>query len=137
MATSGQLGKFTQNGMFAGGMAPVTPVTGVQSISGNGVDNTNPAAPVINATADDTANTIVYRDVNGQAEIAVPTTGPQIANKNYVDAQIDIVETALAAKLTATQGAAQADSVAADTAAMVVDFNALLAKLRTAGIIDT
>lgn len=31
--------------------------------------------------------------------------------------------------------AAQADSVAADTAAMVVDFNLLLAKLRLAGII--
>lgn len=31
--------------------------------------------------------------------------------------------------------AAQADSVAADTAAMVTDFNALLAKLRTAGVI--
>jgi hypothetical protein len=31
--------------------------------------------------------------------------------------------------------AAQANSVAADTAAMVVDFNALLVKLRAAGVI--
>jgi hypothetical protein len=31
--------------------------------------------------------------------------------------------------------AAQADSVAADTAAMVTDFNALLVKLRAAGVI--
>jgi hypothetical protein len=38
---------------------------------------------------------------------------------------------------TVTQAAAQADSVAANTAQMVVDFNALLAKLRTAGIMDT
>jgi len=33
------------------------------------------------------------------------------------------------------QAAAQADSVAVDVAAMVVDFNALLAKLRTAGVL--
>ena len=35
------------------------------------------------------------------------------------------------------QGAAQADSVAADAAELVTDFNALLAKLRTAGVIAT
>lgn len=98
MATSGQLGKITQTGMFAGGMAPVTPVTGVQSISGNGVNNTNPAAPVINGTTAATANTLVYRDANGQAEIAVPTNGPQIANKNYVDAQDVILSTAIGLK---------------------------------------
>lgn len=34
-----------------------------------------------------------------------------------------------------TQAAAQADTVAADLAALKVDFNALLAKLRTAGVI--
>ena len=32
---------------------------------------------------------------------------------------------------------AQADSTAADVAAVLVDFNALLAKLRTAGIVTT
>ena len=32
---------------------------------------------------------------------------------------------------------AQADSVAADVPALVVDFNALLAKLRTAGLLET
>lgn len=41
------------------------------------------------------------------------------------------------AKLTASQGAAQANSTAADVAGLVTDFNALLAKLRTAGIIAT
>jgi len=40
-------------------------------------------------------------------------------------------------KLTADICAAQANSVAADVPAMVVDFNGLLAKLRTAGILDT
>ena len=34
-----------------------------------------------------------------------------------------------------TKQAAQADSVAASTAALVTDFNALLAKLRLAGIL--
>lgn len=35
------------------------------------------------------------------------------------------------------QAALQADTVAADLAALKVDFNALLAKLRTAGVIAT
>lgn len=34
-----------------------------------------------------------------------------------------------------TKAAAQADTTAADLAALKVDFNALLAKLRTAGVI--
>lgn len=38
---------------------------------------------------------------------------------------------------TVTRQAAQANSVAADVAALVVDFNALLAKLRAAGILAT
>ncbi|WP_260506942.1 head fiber protein [Brevibacillus brevis] len=37
-------------------------------------------------------------------------------------------------KLTATKAAAQADSIATDVAGLVADFNALLAKLRAAGI---
>lgn len=43
--------------------------------------------------------------------------------------------TALNAKLTATQAAAQANSTAPDVATLVADFNSLLAKLRTAGIL--
>jgi len=39
-------------------------------------------------------------------------------------------------KLSATPAATQADSVAATLAAMVVDFNALLAKLKAAGIMS-
>lgn len=39
------------------------------------------------------------------------------------------------AKLTATPAAVQADSTATDIAGLVTDFNALLAKLRTAGIL--
>lgn len=36
-----------------------------------------------------------------------------------------------------TQAPAQANSVAADVPALVADFNALLAKLRTAGVLNT
>lgn len=43
----------------------------------------------------------------------------------------------LDAKLEASQGAAVADSVAEDVATLVADFNALLANLRTAGVIAT
>lgn len=38
---------------------------------------------------------------------------------------------------TVKQAAAQADSVATDVAGVVTDFNALLAKLRTAGILSS
>ena len=44
------------------------------------------------------------------------------------------VQTALNAKLTANKAATQANSVAADTATLVTDFNALLNKLKAAGI---
>jgi len=44
------------------------------------------------------------------------------------------VQTALNAKLTATKAATQANSTAVDVAGIVTDFNALLAKLKTAGI---
>lgn len=40
----------------------------------------------------------------------------------------------LAGKLSASPATTQADSSAADVAALVVDFNALLSKLKTAGI---
>lgn len=45
------------------------------------------------------------------------------------------VDTLLAGKLTATKAAAQANSTATDAAGIVTDFNALLAKLRTAGLL--
>ncbi len=44
------------------------------------------------------------------------------------------VDSKLAAKLSASQAEAQADSSAEDVAGLVADFNALLAKLRAAGI---
>lgn len=50
-------------------------------------------------------------------------------------AQVTDLQTELAAKLTASQGAAVADSTAEDVATLVADFNSLLASLRAAGII--
>lgn len=38
---------------------------------------------------------------------------------------------------TVKQAAAQADSVATDVAGLVTDFNALLSKLRAAGVLDS
>ncbi|QAT67106.1 hypothetical protein EQZ20_20970 [Bacillus glycinifermentans] len=48
--------------------------------------------------------------------------------------QITNLQTTLNSKLTASQAAAQADSTATDIEGLVADFNALLAKLRTAKI---
>lgn len=59
-----------------------------------------------------------------------PSADLSLSTKKYVD-------DAVSPKLTATQAAAQADSTATDVAGLVADFNALLAKLRTAGIIAT
>lgn len=49
-------------------------------------------------------------------------------------AQVSGLQGALDAKLSASKAAAQADSAAEDVAGLVADFNALLAKLRAAGI---
>jgi hypothetical protein len=49
----------------------------------------------------------------------------------YTKAETD---TLLTAKLTATKSATQVVSTAADVAGLVTDFNALLAKLKSAGI---
>ncbi|MCY9451590.1 hypothetical protein MOF53_15090 [Bacillus haynesii] len=48
----------------------------------------------------------------------------------------DDVKSALDGKLTATKAAAQANSTAADVDGLKADFNALLAKLKTAGLMS-
>lgn len=72
-------------------------------------------------------------------DAAAITTGTFAAARipTLAQSKVTNLTTDLAAKLTATQAAAQADSTAADVAGLVADFNALLAKLRTAGIIAT
>lgn len=88
MATSGQLGKITQSGMFAGGMSP-TPATTSLEFS--------------QITGSPSSNTLLAADLN--------------------------------AKLSATIAAAQSNSVAVDVPGLVADFNSLLAKFRTAGLL--
>lgn len=51
-----------------------------------------------------------------------------------LDAKLTASTASFNAKLTANKAATQANSVAADVATLVTDFNALLAKLKTAGI---
>lgn len=52
----------------------------------------------------------------------------------HVIADVTGLQAELDAKLTASKVAAQADSTAPDVATLVTDFNALLAKLRAAGV---
>lgn len=73
----------------------------------------------------------------GTSSLTIGTTASAAAagNHTHTIANITGLQTALDAKMTATKAAAQVDSVATDVAGLVVDFNALLAKLRTAGIL--
>lgn len=77
-------------------------------------------------------------DEDGQVEAAdtadsVPWTGVTGKPSSYPSTISDVsgLQSALDTKLTASQAEAQADSDGAD---LVADFNALLAKLRAAGI---
>lgn len=72
-------------------------------------------------------------EVNGlQAELDAKAD----TNHSHSISEVDGLQTELDAKLTASQAAAQADSSAEDIATLVSDFNDLLAKLRTAGILS-
>jgi hypothetical protein len=55
--------------------------------------------------------------------------------KNQAPMQLMLVNADGSTAGTVKKAAAQADSVASTVAALVTDFNALLAKLRTAGVI--
>jgi len=77
-----------------------------------------------------TADALAMYQFGGQLAAADPQADGDAATKKYVD-------DAVTPKLTATQAAAQADSTATDVAGIVADHNALLAKLRAAGIIAT
>jgi len=64
----------------------------------------------------------------------VPQTAP---TQNQVMERVSLFNAAGEPLAAAEPAAAQADSVAATLGAMVVDFNALLAKLRAAGVMLT
>lgn len=77
----------------------------------------------------DSAKSVNAADISGTLSSA------QIPN--LAQSKITNLTTDLAAKLTASQAAAQANSTATDVAGLAADFNALLAKLRTAKIMAT
>lgn len=78
-----------------------------------------------------TSHTHEISQVNG---LQSALDGKANASHTHSISQVSGLQAALDSKLTATQAAAQADSTAADVATLVADFNALLAKLRAAGI---
>lgn len=65
---------------------------------------------------------------------AVVVSSASLSNSSQ-PIQLALFKTDGTPKVIANQAAAQVDTVAADLAAMKVDFNALLAKLRTAGVL--
>ena len=54
----------------------------------------------------------------------------------YLDGNITVADASTTVKGVVLQSEAQVDSVATTASGIVTDFNALLAKLRTAGILD-
>ncbi|MGG0150709.1 head fiber protein [Bacillus mycoides] len=64
-----------------------------------------------------------------------PSTFPP-STHNHTIANITSLQTSLDAKLTASKATSQANSAATDVAGLVTDFNALLAKLKTAGVMS-
>lgn len=83
------------------------------------------------ATYAPSAHTHVVADVTGlQAMI----DGKSPTSHTHTIAQVTGLQAAIDGKLTAVKATATANSVATDAAGLVVDFNALLAKLKTAGL---
>jgi len=85
---------------------------------------------MVGYSQDPMADQLAMYNFGGQLKTADPADDNDAATKKYVD-------DGLSTKLTANKAAAQADSTATDVSGLVTDFNALLAKLRTAGIITT
>nr|WP_211746606.1 hypothetical protein [Paenibacillus sp. Marseille-Q4541] len=83
---------------------------------------------------------LAYKDdsgvVNYVSNLGLGTTGSTAAagNHTHTTANITGLDTALASKLTANKVASQAQSTATDVATLMADHNALLAKLKAAGV---
>ncbi|MDK8193771.1 head fiber protein [Paenibacillus sp. UMB7766-LJ446] len=114
-------------GGSGGGSGPIT--------SDNITDASSTGKSVLKATDAAAARTAIGA---GTSNLAIGTTGTTAAAGNHAHAVAAItgLQAALDAKLTGTKAAAQANSTATDVAGLVADFNALLAKLRTAGVIS-
>lgn len=68
---------------------------------------------------------LVVHQSGKTVEVASPGDAPSVPNATTTSAGI------------VKQAAAQADSTATDVAGLLADFNSLLAKLRTAGVLET
>lgn len=76
-------------------------------------------------------NSLSYIKGNAKGDVGLGN----VDNTSDVNKPVSTAQTtALNTKLTASKAATQADSVAVTLPAMVTDFNALLAKLKAAGI---
>lgn len=73
---------------------------------------------------------VTWSDIDGKPSTFPPST------HNHTIANVTSLQTSLDAKLTASKVTPQANSTATDVAGLVTDFNALLAKLKTAGVMS-
>lgn len=76
----------------------------------------------------DTANSVTWTNVSGKPTAFTPAT------HTHVIGDITGLQTAIDAKITATKAETQENSTATDVTGLVSDFNALLAKLKSAGL---
>ncbi|MFD1442801.1 head fiber protein [Thermoactinomyces vulgaris] len=81
--------------------------------------------------AAEVADSVAWSGVTGKPSSFPPST------HTHAISDITNLQNILDSKLTATKAEAQADSEATDVAGLVSDFNALLAKLRAAGIMSS
>lgn len=89
--------------------------------------NANAKAPA--ATTADSAGSVAWGNVTDKPSTFTPSS------HTHSISDVTNLQSTLDSKLTASQAEAQADSTAADVETLVGDFNALLAKLRAAGIL--
>lgn len=90
------------------------------------------------ATAGDVIDEDDLLQVGTDGKLVPHTTGVAVAKAlQAAGADGERFDVLLLPNAGVRKAAAQADSVAADVATLVTDFNALLAKLRTAGVIAT
>lgn len=125
-AVAGQAARgVTHDGAEAGDKAVPVIVLGTAIVEAGGAFN---AQDLLTADASGRAVAIVNASDNVINAIAL---GAAAAAGDFVE----VIVVSPVAKATMARAAAQANSVAADVATVVADFNALLAKLRAAGII--
>ncbi|QGP91699.1 hypothetical protein MGLY_10410 [Neomoorella glycerini] len=114
----------THDGAEAGEKAVAVIALGTAIVEAGGAINTGDPL-----TADANGKAVVVTDASGAAINAI-AVGSTAADGDLVE----VIVVSPVAKATMTRAAAQANSTAADVATIVADFNALLAKLRAAGI---